>query len=162
MRRKALIATAVVLLLAAFLVGLPWFHAYHSYDSASGCFAVENNKAIHFVYVDKTHFDVYKTAFWLDDSLSILGRDGTIYCNGRPIDFPAGKNVALVRGPEEMTFIELGPKYFQADNGHSEVVYLLGKVPHFKEKSRGMIDLQKVKEDHAMREEWEAFLAIAQ
>ena len=160
MRRKPLIAAAVLVLLATLVIGLPWFAACTSYRSASGYLGVENDKQIQCVYVDKTHFNAYKTVLWFDNSLSIIGKDGGIYCNGRRIEFPAQKNVALLRGPDDMIFVELGPKYFQEAKGHSEVLYILGKVPHFKEKNMGMIDLQKVKEEHAMWPELDAFLAM--
>ena len=158
MKRNALF---IVLLLALLFIGLPWLVAYHSYAAASGYLGTEEGKQIRFVYVDKTHFEAYKTALWFDESLSITGQDGAIYCNGNQIGFPSGKNVALVNGSEDMIFVELGGKYFREDTGQSEVGYVLGKVPHFKEKAKGIIELQKVKEDQVIKEEWTTFLGIS-
>jgi hypothetical protein len=162
MNQKAPVVANLLLFLAALLVGMPWFEAYRSYRSAAGYLGLESGKQIRFVYVDKTHFDVYKTALWFDESLSIVGEDGAIYCNGRLIEFPGGKNVALVRGPGDVKYVELAPEYFQAQTGSSEIGYILGRVPHFKAMNRGMIALQKVKDDHSIGQEWQAFLAKAQ
>lgn len=142
MKRNTVIAAIIMLLLVAFFVGLPWYQAYRNYASASGYLGVENSKHIRFVYVDKTHFDAYKSALWFDESLSIAGQNGAIYCNSRRIEFPEGKNVALVRGPDDMIFVELGPEYFQERNGHSEIYYILGKVPHLKKENKGAINLE--------------------
>ena len=83
------------------LIGLPWFGAYRSFKSASGYLGSEEGRQIHFVHVDKTHFEAHKTALWLDETLSITGKDGVISCHGRPIQFPDGMNVVLVHGPED-------------------------------------------------------------
>ncbi len=111
--------------------------------------------------MDKTHFDAYKTVLWIDESLSVTGRNGVIYCNDTPIHFPAGKNVALVRSRGDVTFVHLGDKYFGKDTGSSEVYYILAKVPRFKENNKGMVDMQKVKKDQAIQEEWASFLGVS-
>ena len=152
------VQSLLFLLFLLLFIGLPWFHAYRSYASASGYLGVEEGRQIRFIYVDKTHFDAHKTALWFDESLSITAQDGVISCNGRRIDFPKGKNVVLVHGVENLTFVELGERYFREEARYSELIYILGKVPHFKEKDKGRIDLQKVKDDQVIQEEWAAFL----
>jgi hypothetical protein len=157
-KRNILIYVAVAAILVLLFIGLPWYYAYQGYSSVSGCLGLEKGKQIFFYYVDKTHFEAYKTALWYDDSLTISGLDGMIFCNGTRIEYPPGKNVALVRSAEDVSFVQLSDSYFQEDLGQSEVFYILGKVPHFKKKRKGMIDLQKVKDDHIIQKEWEAFL----
>ncbi len=161
MKRNAMIGATTVLLLALLLIGLPWLAAYRSYSSAEGYLGVEEGKQIRCVYVDKTHFEAYRTALWFNESLSVTGEDGAIYCNGKRINFPKGKNIALLRSAEDIIFVHLGDEYFEDDSGSSEVGYILGKVPHFKEKSKGMISLQEVKDGQVIREEWAAFLGVS-
>ena len=153
--RKGLIGALAVFVLA---IALPWLVAYWSYSSGSGYLGVERGRQLRCVYADKTHFDAYKTAVWFDESLRLVGEDGVIHCNGNRLAFPSGKNVALVRSPDDVIFVALADEYFTERKGHSEIIYVLGKVPHFKSKRRGMIDLVKIKDDRVIEKEWNTFV----
>ena len=157
---KTVLIIVSVAILVVLLIGLPWLAAYRTYSSATGYLGREQGHKLQFVYVDKTHFDAYKTAVWFDDSLTITGEDGEIYCNKKRIRFPSGKNVAFVRSESDILFVSLDDKYFEPDaGGGAEIGYILGKVPHFKDSYKGTIDLAKAREDHVIDKELNAFLA---
>jgi len=160
MKKSVSIGAILILLFALLIIGLPWLAAYRSYSSASGYLGLQGGKRIQFVYVDKTHFDAYKTALWFDESLSIIGKDGEIYCNGKRIGFPEGKNLALVLSPEGIIFTKLDDEYFLEGTGESEIIYVLGKVPHFKDRDKGRINLQKAMDNQVIQKEWAAFIGV--
>ena len=157
MKKSVLVAGLLLVLIA-----LPWFWAFQSFLSASGCLGRENGRTLRFVYVDKTHFDAYRTAVWFDDSLTVTGEDGRIVCNGKLIDFPDDKNTALVRSPGNIIFVRLDDRYFKEEPGSSEIYFMLGKVPKFKKSEKGMINLDKLKRDGIIETEWKAFLGNEQ
>ena len=156
--KKGILIACIVLL----LVGLPWFWAFKSCISCSGFLGTEDGYNLQFVYVDKTHFDAYRTAVWFDDSLTITGQEGRILCNGKQIDFPDDKNTALVRNPEDIIFVKLDDEYFKEETGSSEIYFILGKIPKFKNSEKGMIDLEKVKKDRVIEKERNMFIRNGQ
>ena len=79
MKRNALVAACAIAVLGVLLVGLPWIQAYWDYSSGSGYLWTEEGNKIQFVYVDKTHFDAYKTALWCDKSLSITAHNVALF-----------------------------------------------------------------------------------
>jgi hypothetical protein len=121
-------------LLVALAVVPPWIAAYLSDKAVRYHYGLMNGRAIECLAVDGTHFDRYFCLVF-DDSTSsrVTENNGHISMDGRPVKFPAGKNVGFLRSDGQMQFYAVAQSDIAPDSfGNSEIYYLLGRVPKFK------------------------------
>lgn len=157
--RVLAIGLATFLLLAVVFVGWPLYDSYDDhYGAGKGIIGWEEGNPVGITYVGRIWFEGYKAAVWIDEALNIQFREFDIHCNGERIRFPRGMNVALVSSPDDITFVALADGYFEEFSGRSEGGYFFWKMPTFKDKRKGSIDLAKVKEDGVIAREWESFI----
>jgi hypothetical protein len=131
MRKLTLIIFGLVLAAA---VILPWWAVYQSDKGGSYSYGLFGGRQLECVAVDGTHFDRYFCLVF-DGSAGArvsYGR-GRIFLDGRPIQFPSGRNAGFLRADGQIQFATVTEQDIApSGSGNGEIYYIFGKVPKLK------------------------------
>ena len=131
MRKYTLIIIGLVLAAA---VILPWFAAYRSDEAVRYSYGLVDGHQLDCVAIDGTHFDRYFCLVF-DSSAGerVNYGHGQILLDGRPLQFPSGRNIGFLRPDGRIDFSVVTERDITPDSsGKSEIYYIFGRVPKLK------------------------------